>query len=61
MGKVKKKIFFNCGRILERKRVMTWLLMWLNGSITTLNSTLQLLVIYKYRLVADPRDAWDYI
>ena len=26
---------------------MTWLLMWLNVSATTLNSTLQLLVLYR--------------
>ena len=29
---------------------MTWLLMWLNISVATLNATLQLLVIYRYRL-----------
>ena len=34
---------------------MTWWLMWLNGSVATLNATLQLLVIY--RLVANPCDA----
>ena len=34
---------------------MTWLLMWLNVKVATLNATLQLLVI----LVADPRVARD--
>ena len=38
---------------------MTWLLMWLNVSVATLNATLQLLVLYRYRLVADPRVARD--
>ena len=28
--------------------MVTWLLMWLNVSIETLNTTLQLLVIYRY-------------
>ena len=32
---------------------MTWLLMWLNVSVATLNATLQLLVIYKLRLLAN--------
>ena len=27
---------------------MTWLLMWLNVSVATLNATLQLLVIFQY-------------
>ena len=27
---------------------MTWLLMWLNMSVATLNATLQLLVIYRF-------------
>ena len=31
---------------MKRKKMITWLLMWLNESIATLNSTLQLLVIY---------------
>ena len=26
---------------------MTWLLTWLNGSVATLNATLQLLVLYR--------------
>ena len=29
-------------------RAVTWLLMWLNRSITTLNATLQFLVIYRF-------------
>ena len=28
--------------------MMTWLLMWLNMSVATLNATLQLLVIYRF-------------
>ena len=28
--------------------MMTWLLMWLNVSVATLNATLQLLVIYRF-------------
>ena len=34
---------------------MTWLLMWLNVSVATLNATLQLLVL----LAANPRVARD--
>ena len=30
--------------------MMTWLLMWLNVCVAKLNATLQLLVIYIYRL-----------
>ena len=33
--------------------VITWLLMWLNVSVATLNITLQLLVIYRYRFVSN--------
>ena len=29
-----------------KKLIMRWLLTWLNGSVATLNATLQLLVIY---------------
>ena len=31
---------------MERKKIMTWTLMWLNVSATALNAMLQLLVIY---------------
>ena len=34
---------------LERKKIMTWILMWLNWSVVILNTTLQLLDIYRYR------------
>ena len=30
--------------------MMTWLLTWLNVSVAKLNATLQILVIYRYRL-----------
>ena len=30
--------------------MMTWLLMWLNVSVATLNATLQLLVIYRFEV-----------
>jgi len=33
------------------KKMMTWLLMWLNISITTLNTTLQFLVILAFKPV----------
>ena len=32
---------------LKRKRIMTWMLMWLNVSTITLNATLSLFVIYR--------------
>ena len=35
---------------------MTWLLMWLNVSIATLNATFQLLVIYRYRFLKKIKD-----
>ena len=34
-------------RKLERKKIITWMLMWLNMSTVTLNAALQLLVIYR--------------
>ena len=38
---------------------MTWLLMWLNVSISTLNATLQLLVIYtKIKIMIRPRSTY---
>ena len=33
---------------LERKKTITWMLIWLNWSVTTINVTLQLLDIYIY-------------
>ena len=33
-----------------KKLIMRWLLTWLNGSVATLNATLQLLVIYWWEL-----------
>ena len=33
---------------LERKIIMTWMLMWLNVSTVILNATFQLLVIYRW-------------
>ena len=32
---------------MERKKIMTWMLTWLNVSAAALNATLQLLVIYR--------------
>ena len=43
-----RKIIFNYGKILEKRREMIWLLTWLNESVATLNATFQLLVIYRY-------------
>ena len=33
----------------KRKNIMTWALIWLNWSVATINTTLQLLDIYRYR------------
>ena len=35
-------------RKLERNRIMTWTLMWLNWSVAIINATLQLLDIYRF-------------
>ena len=32
---------------IEKRRVMTWMLMWLNVSVATLNAMLYLLVLYR--------------
>ena len=32
---------------MERKKIMSWMLMWLNVSVAALNVTFQLLVIYR--------------
>ena len=42
-----RKLILNYRKNLGKRMVMTWQLMWLNQSITTLNTTLQLLVIYR--------------
>ena len=49
-----RKIIFNYGKNLEKRREMTWLLTWLNESVATLNATLQLLVIYRLHEIAIP-------
>ena len=45
-----EKQILNCRTNLGKELVMTWLLMWLNLSVVTLNTTLQLLVIYRCEL-----------
>ena len=37
-------------KIGEKKKIITWTLMWLNQSVTTLNVTLKILIIYKLLL-----------
>ena len=37
-------------KIRKKKKIITWTLMWLNWSETTLNVTLKILVIYKLLL-----------
>ena len=36
---------------MERKKIMTWMLTWLNVSAAALNATFQFLVIYRYWLL----------
>ena len=37
---------------MERKKIMTWMLTWLNvNAAAALNATLQLLVIYRFALL----------
>ena len=43
------KLFLNCRTNSRKRMIMTSLLMWLNLSVATLNVTLQLLDLYKYR------------
>ena len=38
--KSKKKLILNCWTITKNNVEMTWLLMWLNVSVATLNATL---------------------
>ena len=33
---------------LKRNRIMTWMVIWLNRSVVTINVTLQLIYIYIY-------------
>ena len=46
-----RKCILNYKRNSEEKKmlVMTWLLMWLNERVATLNATFQLLILYRYR------------
>ena len=43
-----RKLILNCRINSGKRMVMTWQLMWLNLSVATLNTTLQLLVIYRF-------------
>ena len=52
-------IFFK--KLMKKKKTATWLMMWLNWSVATINTTFQLLDIYKYKLVATSRDARKYL
>ena len=44
--KLKKNIKNNYKK-MERKKIMTWMLTWLNVSAAALNATFKLLVIYR--------------
>ena len=45
---IKKYIYIkNNYKKMERKKIMTWTLTWLNVSVAALNATFQLLVIYR--------------
>ena len=48
-----KKNIKNNYKKMERKKIMTWTLTWLNVSAAILNTTFQLLVIY--RLLIHPK------
>ena len=44
-----KKIYIKKNyKKMERKKIMTWMLTWLNMSAAALNATFQLLVIYRF-------------
>ena len=43
---IKKKYIKNNYKKMERKKIMTWTLMWLNVSAAALSAMFQLLVIY---------------
>ena len=47
-------IFFIVGQIQKNIMEITWLLIWLNISVATLNTKLQLLVLYKLKLHSFP-------
>ena len=40
---------------LGNRMGMTWMLTWLNASVATLDVTIQILVIYRYRLHLDDK------
>ena len=44
---IKKKYIKNNYKKMERKKIMTWMLTWLNMSAAALNTTFQVLVIYR--------------
>ena len=46
--KFKKKYIKKNYKKMERKKIMTWMLTWLNMSAAALNATFQLLVIYRF-------------
>ena len=46
-----RKLILNCRKNSWKIMVMTWQLMWLILSVATLNSTLQLLVIYRLAVI----------
>ena len=43
-----KKNIKNSYKKMERKKIMTWMLTWLNVSVVALNATFQFLVIYRF-------------
>ena len=43
---------------MERKKIMMWMLTWLNVSATALNATLQFLVIYRFPVQAKTTTSW---
>ena len=47
--KLKKKYIKNNYKKMERKKIMTWTMTWLNVSAAALNATFQLLVIYRFK------------
>ena len=44
---------------LERKKIMTWMLMWLNWSVATINAMLQFIYTVVTRFSAQTQDVWD--
>ena len=41
---------------LERKKIMTWILMWLNWNVATINVMLQFICIVGTRFAAQAQD-----